>query len=158
MKQTKRAKKVIAITKLLKEAPFIKAKDVALKYKCSINYAYTLVAQAKRKLEYDSKFTDPLSAASQYSQDIEWHDPIPDSNSPPREEVNTPDMVNQPPHYVVGGIETIDFIQAKLTPDEFRGYLKGNILKYTSRAGHKGDVDTDIGKLVWYANKLQSLK
>ena len=65
------------------------------------------------------------------------------------------DVVNHPPHYKVGGIEVIDFIKAKLTPEEFRGYLKGNVLKYTSRAGHKDDVAQDIGKLVWYANKLQ---
>ena len=65
------------------------------------------------------------------------------------------DVVNHPPHYKVGGIEVIDFIQAKLTPEEFRGYLKGNVLKYTSRAGHKDDARQDIGKLVWYATKLQ---
>jgi hypothetical protein len=65
------------------------------------------------------------------------------------------DVVNHPPHYKVGGIEVIDFIKAKLTPEEFRGYLKGNVLKYTSRAGHKDDVTQDIDKLVWYATKLQ---
>jgi hypothetical protein len=72
-----------------------------------------------------------------------------------RKEEPKADMVNQPPHYKVGGIEVIDFIQAKLTPEEFRGYLKGNVLKYTSRAGHKDDARQDIGKLVWYATKLQ---
>ena len=66
-----------------------------------------------------------------------------------------PDMVNQPPHYTVGGIETIDFIKAKLTPDEFRGYLKGNVLKYLTRAGHKGNANEDIDKMVWYANRLK---
>jgi hypothetical protein len=65
------------------------------------------------------------------------------------------DVVNHPPHYKVGGIEVIDFIKAKLTPEEFRGYLKGNVLKYTSRAGHKDDVTQDIDKMVWYATKLQ---
>jgi len=65
------------------------------------------------------------------------------------------DMVNHPPHYKVGGIEVIDFIKAKLTPEEFRGYLKGNVLKYTSRVGHKDDAKQDIGKMVWYATKLQ---
>lgn len=64
-------------------------------------------------------------------------------------------MVDHPPHYTVGGIEVIDFIKAKLTLEEFRGYLKGNVLKYTSRAGHKDDAAQDIGKLVWYATKLQ---
>ena len=69
-----------------------------------------------------------------------------------------PDMVNSPPHYKIGGIEAIDYIQAKLTPEEFRGYLKGNVLKYTSRAGYKEDAGKDVDKMVWYALKLQSLK
>ena len=41
------------------------------------------------------------------------------------------------PHYDVGGIATIDYIRAKLTPEEFRGGCKFFILKYISRAGHK---------------------
>ena len=68
-----------------------------------------------------------------------------------------PDPVNHPAHYTHGGIETIDFIQAKLTPEEFRGYLKGNILKYGSRLGHKDNDMQDAGKLNWYTNKLRSV-
>ena len=66
-------------------------------------------------------------------------------------------MVDHPPHYMVGGIETIDFIQAKLTRDEFVGYLKGNVLKYGSRIGSKGAAVLDAGKLAWYAAKLQDV-
>lgn len=66
-----------------------------------------------------------------------------------------PDLVNQPPHYTVGGIETIAYIKAKLTPEEFRGYLKGNVLKYASRANHKNNPTQDIDKMVWYAHALQ---
>ena len=72
-----------------------------------------------------------------------------------RQEEPKADMVNHPPHYTVGGIEVIDFIKAKLTTEEFRGYLQGNILKYSSRVGFKGDAAEDVGKLIWYANKLQ---
>jgi len=68
------------------------------------------------------------------------------------------DPVNHPAHYKVGGIETIDFIKAKLTPDEFRGYLLGNVLKYASRAGHKDNALQDAGKMAWYANKLAEVK
>lgn len=64
------------------------------------------------------------------------------------------DNVNHPEHYKIGGIETIDFIKAKLTPEEFKGYLKGNVLKYASRAGHKNNAVEDAGKLAWYANRL----
>ena len=68
-----------------------------------------------------------------------------------------PDVVNHPPHYTSGGIETIDFLQAKLSREEFIGYLKGNVLKYGSRLGKKGDIDIDAGKLSWYALKLRDV-
>ncbi len=64
------------------------------------------------------------------------------------------DMVNHPPHYKVGGIETIDYIQAKLTDEEFSGYCKGNALKYISRANHKKDATEDLRKAIWYLNRL----
>ena len=66
------------------------------------------------------------------------------------------DNINHPAHYTAGGIETIDFIKAKLTPEEYKGYLKGNVLKYASRAGLKGNAVEDAGKLAWYANRLAS--
>ena len=65
------------------------------------------------------------------------------------------DLVNQPPHYTDGGIETIDFLAAKLTKEEFIGYLKGNVLKYGSRLGKKGAIEVDAGKMAWYATKLR---
>jgi hypothetical protein len=43
------------------------------------------------------------------------------------------DLVNQPEHYLKGGIETIDFIRAKLGSEGFRAYCLGNVLKYVSR-------------------------
>jgi hypothetical protein len=60
------------------------------------------------------------------------------------------DEVNHPSHYTDGGIETIDYIEAKLSPEEFRGYCVGNALKYMSRAGKKGDATTDLRKAQWY--------
>ena len=81
--------------------------------------------------------------------------PLPITMEEPKVEEPKVDMVNSPPHYKVGGIEVIDFIQAKLTTEEFRGYLQGNVLKYSSRVGYKGDASEDLAKLVWYANKLQ---
>lgn len=67
------------------------------------------------------------------------------------------DPVNHPTHYTVGGIETIDYLQAKLSPEEFRGMLRGNALKYLSRAGHKLDALEDYKKAQWYLAKLISL-
>ncbi len=61
--------------------------------------------------------------------------------------------VDSPPHYTEGGIETIDYLRAKLTKDQYLGYLRGNILKYTSRIGHKGHPIVDAGKIRWYAEE-----
>jgi len=51
------------------------------------------------------------------------------------------DPVHSPAHYTAGGIETIDFIRAKLSREEFVGYCRGNVLKYVTRAPHKGGVE-----------------
>ncbi|WP_238351986.1 DUF3310 domain-containing protein [Brevibacillus brevis] len=59
------------------------------------------------------------------------------------------DPVNHPAHYATGGIETIDLIQAKLTPDEFVGFCKGNVLKYVTRANLKGGEE-DLRKAAKY--------
>ena len=64
------------------------------------------------------------------------------------------DMVNSPPHYTYGGIETIDYMKAKATPEEFAGHLRLTALKYLSRVGHKGDVLEDYKKAQWYLNRL----
>ena len=43
------------------------------------------------------------------------------------------DNVDRPMHYAAGSIECIDAIEAQLSAEEFRGYLKGNIIKYIWR-------------------------
>ena len=72
----------------------------------------------------------------------------------PNEKTKNVDLVNQPPHYKVGGIETIDYLKAKLSPEAFRGFLQGNALKYLSRAGHKDNPLQDFEKSQWYTNRL----
>jgi hypothetical protein len=64
------------------------------------------------------------------------------------------DMVNRPPHYVQGGIETIDVIQSRLTKEEFVGYLKGTKMKYDLRYPFKGDIEGDLAKSEWFRHKL----
>ena len=59
-----------------------------------------------------------------------------------------PDPVNHPEHYKTGGIETIDFIEAKSL-----GYNLGNVVKYITRSDHKGDKLQDLQKAAWYLNR-----
>ena len=63
--------------------------------------------------------------------------------------VETIDPVNSPAHYTAGGIETIDFIEAKQL-----NYHLGNCVKYLSRAGLKTeDTLEDLKKAAWYLNR-----
>jgi hypothetical protein len=58
------------------------------------------------------------------------------------------DAVNHPAHYKVGGIETIDFIEAKKL-----NYNIGNVVKYLTRADHKGNRKQDLEKAKWYLER-----
>jgi hypothetical protein len=74
-------------------------------------------------------------------------------NNPSIVEVHYPitmesDPVNHPEHYKVGGIETIDFIEAKSL-----GYNLGNVVKYVTRSDHKGNKLQDLQKAAWYLNR-----
>ena len=64
------------------------------------------------------------------------------------------DNVMHPSHYTDGGIEVIEYIRAKLSAEGFEGYCEGNVLKYMSRAGKKGDKVEDLKKASWYLNYL----
>ena len=65
-----------------------------------------------------------------------------------RMESDQGDAVNHPAHYKVGGIETIDFIEAKAL-----GYHLGNAVKYITRADHKGNRLQDLQKAKWYIDR-----
>ena len=66
-----------------------------------------------------------------------------------RAQAETPhDPVNQPAHYTAGGIETIDFIDAKKL-----NYNLGNVVKYITRAEHKGNKLEDLRKAQWYLTR-----
>ena len=57
-------------------------------------------------------------------------------------------------HYCQGEIEFIDAVRSALTDDEFRGFLKGSIIKYLWRERHKGKSKEDCGKAHTYAGWL----
>lgn len=64
------------------------------------------------------------------------------------------DLVNHPSHYTQGGIECIEAIEASMSSEEFKGYLKGNALKYIWRYKHKNNPVEDLKKANWYLKKL----
>ena len=64
---------------------------------------------------------------------------------------NSIDFVNHPHHYTHGNIETIDYMESCLTPEEFCGGCKMNVLKYVSREKYKNKLE-DLKKAQWYLN------
>lgn len=64
------------------------------------------------------------------------------------------DPVNHPNHYTSGGIECIDAIAASMTPIEYAGFLKGQVLKYVWRYRLKGKPVEDLKKARFYLDRL----
>lgn len=69
----------------------------------------------------------------------------------------TVDMVNHPPHYTKGKMETIDILEdiVQYYPDPVSGALAWNVVKYLSRAPHKGAFTVDVQKAGWYFDRLR---
>ena len=67
-----------------------------------------------------------------------------------QEAATAPDLINHPPHYTSGGIETIDVIEAWGL-----GFALGNCVKYISRAGKKDPAKAleDLKKARWYLDR-----
>ena len=66
------------------------------------------------------------------------------------------DLVNHPPHYTSGRVETIDFIEdcVQQAPDAVVGGLQWQVLKYISRLWLKDDPALDAGKARFYLDRL----
>lgn len=64
------------------------------------------------------------------------------------------DNVDCPQHYNKGGVECIEAIKAAMDPEVFKGYLKGNAMKYLWRYEDKGKPVEDLRKCIVYLNWL----
>lgn len=65
------------------------------------------------------------------------------------------DAIN-PDHYKQGGIECVDAMKASMTPEQFQGYLKGQVIKYLWRLGLKDAAVQDARKAAWYLDRMIS--
>lgn len=135
------------------------AKEVAEKVGTSVSYVYVVRNEVKKSdPEVKSKTilsttNKPLSSYERLLKDSltqarNERPPIRMQASPSTPLRPIVDMVNHPPHYTAGGIETIDFIEAKQL-----GYNLGNVVKYVSRSTLKGDQLENLKKAQWYLNR-----
>jgi hypothetical protein len=111
--------------------PSAKASDIAKLFKISVQSVY----QRKAKLK---------SAAPKSN----WKTILVGTSNKSVLTKISPDLVNSPAHYTKGGIETIDFIEAKQLD-----YNLGNVVKYISRANLKGNKLENLRKAKWYMDR-----
>jgi len=127
------------IVNYLKSNPKAKPSHIAKMFKVSVVTVYALKSKTK-------------TAATKQSDWAKKNRPstlVP--NGLMSMQVYADDKINSPSHYKVGGIETIDFIEAKNL-----GYNLGNVVKYISRAEHKDNKLDNLKKAQWYLNRAVS--
>lgn len=140
--------RLLQVRKMLEINPKIKPAEVMSKLGTAKSYTYVLMSKA-RKLNKVSKPQGKLLYRLTGTQAMlaqKMGVPVEDYAKEHGEVVGVaPDPVNNPAHYTKGGIETIDFIEAKKL-----GYNLGNVVKYITRADHKGNKLEDLRKAQWY--------
>ena len=162
----KKTNRMLQVRKLLEHDPKIKTAEVVAKLGVAKSYAYVLMSKA-RKMNKESKPQGKLLYRLTGTQAIMAHKmgipiddyaraegevvgiaPDPVKFEPVKFEPVKADPVNHPAHYTAGGIETIDFIEAKKL-----GYNLGNVVKYITRSGLKGNQLEDLRKAQWYLSR-----
>ena len=154
----KKQSKTAQIRKMLAQGK--PAAEIAKKADCTKSLVYYVQRkmereEATKKEPVDIYTTDPVNTPLAYSAGMRGKYAVPEPvqevvQVSPDDSANHPahyDPVNHPPHYKEGGIEVIDFIEAKQL-----GYHLGNVVKYISRAYHKGGME-DLLKAQWYLNR-----
>ena len=72
-------------------------------------------------------------------------------------ELNADDMQVSGSHYKDMSVQPWAVMELVLTSEEFEGFLKGNIIKYSMRDGKKAHSD-DAGKAKHYMQKLKEVR
>jgi hypothetical protein len=120
------------IRKYFKKYPFAKPKVAAEELGIAITAIYSVRRAMRKKINVAPERVVKTRLQS----------------SKPEFGASNVDLVNSPPHYRVGGIETIDFIEAKNL-----NYNLGNAVKYITRADHKDNRVQDLEKARWYIER-----
>lgn len=133
----KKQNKTQRINAMLAKYPKMKPKEIAKRLKVSPN----LVHQVKWQTKNNAEFVNKVFIKAGLKKPSKIIKAVQETKA---------DIVKSPPHYRTGGIETIDFIEAK----DFN-YRLGNVIKYVSRAGRKADSDplVDLKKARWYLDR-----
>jgi len=142
----KRVNKAQSVRNYVQAHPTATTSQIAKACKVGTQYVYQVRADAKKRSEKQSN-THTESILKDFAE-LAWQAGA--GRDRPEQDPRVPqfDNVNHPAHYRAGGIETIDFIEAKDL-----NYRLGNAVKYITRAKHKGNELEDLKKAQWYLNR-----
>lgn len=166
----KKVTKAAQVRSYVAANPKAKPQEVADAIGVGLQYVYTVLWNAKKKAKVVKKKRETLTLRElmdtpKAKEAMAEHKKIMDKTISDWKTVsittsNTPmqiemfDAVDHPAHYKVGGIETIDFIEAKKL-----NYNIGNVIKYLTRADYKGNKLEDLRKAQWYLTReISTLK
>ena len=135
------------------------AKEIAAKLNVPNSYVHTIKWQDKKNSKiigavFDAtrdirkaKEKNPITTPKQIYDDLKNH-----FVEFPKDHVVGSDLVNAPPHYTTGGIDFLDYAEAKGLTEN--AYLF-NVVKYVSRAGKKVGSDPleDLRKAEFYLKR-----
>ena len=155
--------KVEQVRTLLERNPRMKTADVMKALGTTKSYTYVLMSKARSS--YQKQYGETIEERMTRLRDLSRRTAFARATLNLPEGVDTEnkgkdisalvhnvtagsDAVNHPSHYKVGGIETIDFIEAKKL-----GYNLGNVVKYITRADYKGNKLEDLRKAQWYLTR-----
>jgi hypothetical protein len=145
MMKVNKLTKAAKIMRYIASNPTAKAREVAKALKVSVDSVYQATYLAKKGAK-----SNLSSVPSKRGRPSKVKTFFATSNKPilPKSLKDAFDTVNHPPHYKAGGIETIDFIEAKSL-----NYNLGNVIKYITRSDLKGNKLEDLQKAQWYLNR-----
>jgi len=149
----KKRTKTQRITALLASNPELTAREIADRLKVTPNLVHQVKWHAKQQkssriIEEVTEMKKVLDELDKTKEEEKANSLVSDWFDRAYENYQA-DLVNHPAHYKAGGIETIDFIEAKDL-----NYRLGNVVKYVSRAGKKdSDPIQDLEKAAWYLSR-----
>lgn len=120
--------------------PLATPKEVGVKFKCAMPVVYKIRKEAMAEVQelnahaiVNPQITD---AVTQFT---------------PSKQANRKQIGGD--HYMNMGVQPWKAMESWMTPEEFRGFLKGNAIKYLARSNTKGGA-TDVQKAGHYIEKL----
>lgn len=88
-----------------------------------------------------------------YTESFSKEELVKISDSEAKDNVSKAGEITSPTYYE-GDVEPLDLMKAQMSPEAYKGFLRGNIIKYASRFGKKDSEVSEAKKIVEYAKYL----